>query len=61
MCGVQRAVAALLTELSACAGIASAQIDALVITGNTAMLYLLTQQNPDCLSHAPFEADTLFG
>ncbi|MEG2596369.1 MAG: ASKHA domain-containing protein, partial [Ruthenibacterium sp.] len=58
---VQRAVAALLTELSACAGIASAQIDALVITGNTAMLYLLTQQNPDCLSHAPFEADTLFG
>ncbi|MEG2434843.1 MAG: ASKHA domain-containing protein, partial [Ruthenibacterium sp.] len=24
-------------------------------------LYLLTQQNPDCLSHAPFEADTLFG
>ncbi|MEF9969888.1 MAG: ASKHA domain-containing protein [Ruthenibacterium sp.] len=58
---VQNAISALLTELAAHAAIAANQIDALVITGNTAMLYLLTAQNPDCLSHAPFNADTLFG
>ncbi len=32
-----------------------------VVTGNTAMLYLLTGRNPECLSRAPFTADTLFG
>lgn len=37
------------------------QIDAMVITGNTTMLYLLTGRNPETLSHAPFEADCLFG
>lgn len=42
------------------AQIPSAEIGAMVITGNTAMLYLLTRQNPDCLCHAPFEADRLF-
>ncbi len=36
-------------------------VDAMVITGNTAMLYLLNDINPDALSHAPFEADRLFG
>lgn len=36
-------------------------LDSIVITGNTAMLYLLTGRDPDCLSHAPFEADQLFG
>lgn len=35
------------------------QIDTLVITGNTVMLYLLTERNPDCLSHSPFQADWL--
>ena len=34
--------------------------EALVITGNTTMLYLLTGRDPECLSHAPFLADTLF-
>ena len=37
------------------------QIDTLVITGNTTMLYLLTAHNPSCLSHAPFEIDEKFG
>lgn len=37
------------------------ELDALVITGNTAMLYLLTGRNPETLSHAPFDADCLFG
>ena len=35
-------------------------VDALIITGNTTMLYLLTGRNPEALSHAPFEADWLF-
>lgn len=34
--------------------------DVLVVTGNTTMLYLLTGRDPECLSHAPFLADTLF-
>ncbi|MEG2698742.1 MAG: ASKHA domain-containing protein [Ruthenibacterium sp.] len=58
---VQSAVSALLCRLAQSAAIAPQQIDAVVITGNTAMLYLLTQRNPDCLAHAPFTADTLFG
>ena len=36
------------------------QPQSLVITGNTTMLYLLTGQDPDCLSHVPFRADRLF-
>lgn len=35
--------------------------DALVITGNTTMLYLLCGLNPEELSHAPFLARELFG
>ena len=35
--------------------------DTRVVTGNTTMLYLYTGREPSCLSHAPFEADTLFG
>ena len=54
---VQDAIADLLDE--ACGGL-SAKVDLLVITGNTTMLYLLTQTDPSCLSHAPFLADTLF-
>ena len=36
------------------------KVDALVATGNTTMLYLLTGRSPEALSHAPFEADWLF-
>ncbi len=32
-----------------------------VLTGNTCMLYLLTGSDPECLSHAPFEASRRFG
>ena len=35
--------------------------DAMVVTGNTTMLYLLTGRDPGCLSAAPFLADCLFG
>ena len=43
------------------AAVTTEQVDRLVLTGNTTMLYLLTHRDPDCLSHAPFQADTLFG
>lgn len=36
-------------------------MDTVVLTGNTTMLYLLTGRDVDCLSHAPFLADELFG
>lgn len=43
------------------AGLPESSVKSLVITGNTAMLYLLTDRNPLSLSRAPFEADHLFG
>ena len=57
---VQDAIAVLLEQACAQAGRPRSQVDALVITGNTTMLYLLTGRNPEALSHAPFEADCLF-
>lgn len=36
-------------------------IERAIIAGNTAMLYLLTNRNPEAISHYPFEADELFG
>ena len=38
-----------------------ARADVRVVAGNTTMLYLYTGRNPETLSHAPFEADCLFG
>ena len=58
---IWEALAELLRELAAKASIAPEQIDTAVITGNTTMLYLLTQRDPTCLSRAPFIADDLFG
>ncbi|MEG1967690.1 MAG: ASKHA domain-containing protein [Clostridia bacterium] len=42
-------------------GAAWEELSMLVITGNTTMLYLLMGQNPQALSHAPFDAERLFG
>jgi uncharacterized 2Fe-2S/4Fe-4S cluster protein (DUF4445 family) len=36
-------------------------VDCLVITGNTTMLYLLTKTDVKCLAYAPFQATTLLG
>lgn len=58
---VREGLAGLLRELAEQAGIETQAIDGAVITGNTAMLYLLTASAPDALSRAPFEADRLFG
>lgn len=37
------------------------EIDCVVLTGNTAMLYLLCGQNPSSIASAPFEQDCYFG
>lgn len=58
---IRQGLSGLLTELCEKAGMETEQIDTLVITGNTAMLYLLTERNPFCLSQAPFVADWLAG
>ena len=55
------AIGSLLTEACAQAERPEETVDKLVLTGNTTMLYLLTGRDPECLSHAPFQADTLFG
>lgn len=58
---VRGAVSQLLESLTERAGERMEEIETVVITGNTAMLYFLSGRNPECLSHAPFEADELFG
>ena len=50
----------LLEKACAKAEITIAQVDTLVVVGNTTMLYLLTGRDPACLSCAPFQADCLF-
>ncbi len=57
---IETAAEMLLAEVCRKANAEKVQVSQLVITGNTTMLYLLTGRNPDCLAHAPFEADTLF-
>ncbi|MBR6667421.1 MAG: DUF4445 domain-containing protein [Clostridia bacterium] len=59
--GMEAALEALLHTAAAQAGVPSGDVESLVITGNTTMLYLLTGRSPESLSHAPFAADHLFG
>ena len=55
------AIGQLLHTACETAGQPESAVDKLVLTGNTTMLYLLTGRDPESLSHAPFQADTLFG
>ena len=57
---VKNAISDLLESACSRAGMLPEQVDGLVVTGNTTMLYLLTGRNPACLGAAPFEADCLF-
>lgn len=57
----QGAVESMLEQACQEAGRSSCEVDTLVLTGNTTMLYLLTGRDPEALSHAPFRADCLFG
>lgn len=58
---IQGAIAQMLEEVCGTACVEKTEVDVMVVAGNTTMLYLLTGRNPECLSHAPFAADTLFG
>ena len=51
----------MIAELQRRAGGDAGSLRAVAITGNTAMLYLLTGRGVRCLSAAPFAADCLFG
>ena len=57
---VESALQTLLAAACAQASIAANDVQSLVITGNTTMLYLLTGRDPHSLSRAPFMADHLF-
>lgn len=57
----RRALDGMLTELANAARVETADIQALVITGNTVMLHLLTETDVEPLTHAPFAAKRLFG
>ena len=58
---VRQAIASLLRTLCGQAGRRSEEIDALVLTGNTAMLHLLCGLDVSPLAAAPFQAEELFG
>ncbi len=58
---VRQAIAGLLRTLCGQAGRRSEEIDALVLTGNTAMLHLLCGLDVSPLAAAPFQAEELFG
>jgi uncharacterized 2Fe-2S/4Fe-4S cluster protein (DUF4445 family) len=58
---IRCAIAQKIAELCGNRGVSANLIDGAVITGNTAMLYLLEERNPEALSRAPFLADRLFG
>ena len=58
---IRQALNEMLGALAEAAGIRSEEIDGVVITGNTVMLYLLSGVSTSPLSRAPFRADCLFG
>lgn len=58
---IRSAIKNLLSEACTRARVTEAEVDVLILTGNTTMLYLLMGRDPASLSSAPFQADTLFG
>lgn len=58
---IREAIDGMIRELADKAKINAKEIDGMVVTGNTAMLYFLTATSPETLSRAPFQADRLFG
>ncbi len=58
---IRRAVDGMLTELADAGAILPHQMDGVVLTGNTAMLYLLTETPVEALTHAPFAVERRFG
>lgn len=58
---IRNALNKILSELASKARIDANAIDGVVITGNTVMLSLLTEETVEPFSHAPFDAKRLFG
>ena len=58
---IVKAINGLIEKLSTQARIKKEEIDGLVITGNTTMLYLFTGNSVEPLSHAPFVIEETFG
>ena len=58
---IRQAIDEMLAELSTLANVKATDVDGVVLTGNTAMLHMLTATDVEPLSHAPFEARRLFG
>ena len=58
---IRGGIARLLGESCAQAAVEREAVKALVLTGNTAMLYLLCGQNPASIAAAPFRQDRYFG
>lgn len=57
---IRKALDEMLCELAKKASIELQAIDGIVITGNTVMLSLLTEESVEPFSHAPFDAKRLF-
>lgn len=58
---IRSAIRDILTLLAEKASVDPAEIDGMVLTGNTVMLYLLTETDTEPLSHAPFTVHRPFG
>ncbi len=58
---IKQGICELSEQLIQKANIDRNDVDMMVVTGNTTMLYLLTEHDTEPLSHAPFEADRLYG
>jgi len=58
---VRAALVSIIEELCSAAGIGAEEIDGAVITGNTVMLTLLTEESAEPFSRAPFDVKRLFG
>jgi uncharacterized 2Fe-2S/4Fe-4S cluster protein (DUF4445 family) len=58
---IRNCVTELLLNVCAQAKLPPQIVDCAVLTGNTSMLYLLTERPPASIALAPFEADCLFG
>ena len=57
----RHALNAMVMELAKAAKVKATDVQALVVTGNTVMLHLLTETDVEPLTHAPFAAKRLFG
>lgn len=58
---VRKNISDLILNMTSQTGNSVDDVEQVVITGNTAMLFLLTETDPTCLSAAPFIASDLFG